>query len=175
MPAGRLDRRHFLTLAGIVAGTVLAWGAFFLFLPAAGPAAETAPAERLARAAALLAWPALLVLAMIVAVALARFATGAFDPLKDAEGRFQRVTQRVLTNTVEQVAVFGPALLAASVLMEAGRLPALSVAAGLFVAGRLLFWAGYLLDPLHRSIGMVVTMNVNAGLLAYCLWRLAGG
>jgi uncharacterized MAPEG superfamily protein len=173
MPAR--DRRIFRSLAGAVVGTAFAWTAFFLLLPGAGhePVPAAGVPDRLAGAAALLPWPAALLLAMVLSVSVGRLATGAFDPLRDPEGRILRVTQRVLTNTVEQTAIFVPALLAASVLAEAERLPALPLAAGLFVAGRLLFWAGYLAGPLNRAAGMVVTVNVNAGLLAYCLWRLA--
>lgn len=173
MPAG--DRRIFRSLAGAAVGTAFAWAAFFLLLPDAGPGsvpAAEAPG-RLAGAAALLPWPAALLLVMVLATSFSRLATGAFDPLRDPEGRALRITGRVLTNTVEQTAIFVPALLAASVLAEAEHLPALPVATGLFVAGRLLFWAGYLAGPLNRAAGMVVTVNVNAGLLAYCLWRLA--
>lgn len=172
MAAG--DRRIYRSLAGAAVGTGFAWAAFFLLLPSAlpGPVPATGAAERLAGAASLLPWPAALLLAMVLAVSFARLRTGAFDPLRDPEGRSLHVTQRVLANTVEQTAVFVPVLLAASVLAEAGHLPALPVATGLFVAGRLLFWAGYLAGPLNRAAGMVVTVNVNAGLIAYCLWRL---
>lgn len=74
-----LDRRHLISAAGVVFGTALAWSGLALFWP--GPMAGSgSAADRLALAAGLLVWPALLLVHMVFAVALARFFTAAFDP-----------------------------------------------------------------------------------------------
>ncbi len=153
MAAGRLDRRYLHSILGSAVGAALALGGFLLLR-----AAVVGPAEPLA----LLALPAALVLAMVLAVALTRFLAGAFDPLSDPEPRALRLGQRVLSNTVEQSLVFCPAYVAA----WASGVPGsdLTAAALLFAAGRLLFWAGYLADPLFRAPGMVATLSVTAGL-----------
>jgi uncharacterized MAPEG superfamily protein len=171
-PVAAFDRRYLVSLAGVVVGTVLAWGALALLWPkeVAGPALATA-VDRLAEAAALLVWPALVVLTMVLAVALTRLATAAFDPLKDVESQLQQRTQRALTNTVEQTAIFVPALLSAAALADSGSMRFAGVMTGLFCASRLLFWAGYAIGPLYRAPGMVMTLNINAGLIAYALFR----
>src|SRR5215213_9871130 len=112
-----LDRRHLSSLAGVVIGTALAWGLLFAFWPPAAPGVQ-GDGERLVLAAGLLVWPALLLLVMVFTVAFTRFVTAAFDPLNDPESSFQRRAQRALTNSVEQTAIFVPALLAAAVLAD---------------------------------------------------------
>ncbi len=74
-----------------------------------------------------LAWllPAMAVLwAMLLAQMGARFVAGAFDPLAGRDGRFLAVNQRVITNTVEHVTVFAPALLALAAGSDRTRMPA---------------------------------------------------
>ena len=90
----------------------------------------------------LLVWPALLLLVMVFAVALTRLATAAFDPLNDPENWFQRRAQRALTNSIEQTAIFVPALLAAAVLADSVDIRFAGVISALFCAARILFWAG---------------------------------
>ena len=172
-PLAAFDRRYLVSLTGVVVGTVLAWGSLALLWPESTGSSEllvTAP-DRLAVAAALLVWPALLVLAMVFTVALTRLATAAFDPLKDRESGFQQRAQRALTNTVEQTAVFVPALLSAAALADADGMRFAGVMTGLFCAARLLFWAGYTIAPLYRAPGMVMTLNINVGVVAYAVYR----
>ena len=97
-------------------------------------------------AVGLLVWPALLLLVMVFAVALTRLATAAFDPLKDPESSFQRRAQRALTNSVEQTAIFVPALLAAAVLADPADIRFAGVMTALFCAARGLFWVGYVIN-----------------------------
>lgn len=167
-------RRYMLSFGGVVVGTVLAWAAFLWMLPGVRvpPAADADAASRLAWVLRLMPLPAGLLLLQVGAVAAARLFTGAFDPLHDIGGRAQRIGQRVLSNTVEQTAIFVPALLGAAVLAGPGQLPLLVLASGLFVAARLLFWAGYLIDPMYRAASMAATLNINAGLVAFGVWRL---
>lgn len=169
-------RRIMLTFGGVAVGTVLIWAAFLWMLPGVKvPAADAADtASRLARILRLMPLPAGLLLLQVGTVAVARLITGAFDPLRDTEGRAQRIGQRVLSNTVEQTVIFVPALIGAAVLAGPGHLPMLVLAPGLFVAARLLFWAGYLIDPMYRAAGMAATLNINVGLVVFGAWRLVG-
>jgi uncharacterized membrane protein YecN with MAPEG domain len=99
-----------------------------------------------------------------------RARTGAVDPLAGRDGALLQVNQRVLTNTVEQLAGFVPALLA----LAAGAAPGwmrFVVAAGLvFALARLVFWAGYLLGPLTRAPGMAATAVINVGTLVAAIF-----
>ncbi len=98
---------------------------------------------------------------MVVVQMRLRMAYGAVDPLAGRDTRPLQVNQRVLTNTVEQLVGFAPALLA----LAAGAPPAwvpMVVSAGLvFALMRLVFWGGYLLDPLLRAPGMAATFAIN--------------
>jgi uncharacterized MAPEG superfamily protein len=168
--AAALDRRYLSSLAGVVIGTVLAWGLLFAFWPAAAPGVQGA-GERLVLAAGLLVWPALLLLVMVFAVALTRLATAAFDPLNDPENWFQRRAQRALTNSIEQTAIFVPALLAAAVLADSADIRFAGVISALFCAARLLFWVGYVINPLFRAPGMIMTLNINVAVAVYAVYR----
>lgn len=168
-----LDRRHLISVAGVVFGTALAWGGLALFWPGTAAGISLA-ADGPASAAGLLVWPALLLLLMVLTVALARFATAAFDPLKDPESRFQRRAQRALSNSVEQTAVFVPAMLSAAALAAPGDIRLAGVMTGLFCVSRLLFWIGYLIHPYLRAPGMIMTLNVNAAIVGYALYRALG-
>jgi uncharacterized MAPEG superfamily protein len=165
-----LDRRHLSSLAGVVIGTALAWGLLFAFWPPAAPGVQ-GDGERLVLAAGLLVWPALLLLVMVFAVAFTRFVTAAFDPLNDPESSFQRRAQRALTNSVEQTAIFAPALLSAAVLADPVDIRFAGVMTALYCAARGLFWAGYVINPLYRAPGMIMTLNINVAVVAYAVYR----
>ena len=165
-----LDRRHLFSVAGVVVGTALAWGLLFVFWPAAS-AGVSGAADRLVLVAGLLVWPALLLLVMVFAVALTRFATSAFDPLKDPETSFQRRAQRALTNSVEQTAIFVPALLAAAVVADPADIGFAGVMMALFCAARGLFWVGYVINAFYRAPGMIMTLNINVAVVAYAVYR----
>jgi uncharacterized MAPEG superfamily protein len=169
-PDGRL--KH--SFVGAAVGTVMTWGGFALAWPVVPvPALSDQPADRLVYACGLLAVPAALVAVMVMAVALSRLVTGALDPLTDPEHRIQRINQRVLSNTVEQTAIFVPALLALTSRIDMEFTAALPLLTGLFILSRLIFWAGYLIDPLYRATGMIMTLNVNVGILLIALMKLA--
>jgi uncharacterized MAPEG superfamily protein len=165
-----LDRRHLSSLAGVVIGTALAWGLLFAFWPPAAPGVQ-GDGERLVLAAGLLVWPALLLLVMVFTVAFTRFVTAAFDPLNDPESSFQRRAQRALTNSVEQNAIFAPALLSAAVLADPVDIRFAGVMTALYCAARGLFWAGYVINPLYRAPGMIMTLNINVAVVAYAVYR----
>jgi uncharacterized MAPEG superfamily protein len=164
------DRRYLFSFASIVIGTVLAWGLLFVFWPAASPGVAGA-SDRLVLVAGLLVWPALMLLFMVSAVALARLATAAFDPFKDQESSFQLCAQRALTNSVEQTAIFVPALLTAAVLADPGDIRFAGVMTALFCAARGLFWVGYVTSSLYRAPGMIMTLNINIAVVVYAVYR----
>jgi MAPEG family protein len=142
---------------GIVAAFAV-WLGLSEMLPVS---ANAAMPERIGLACAALL-PAIGVIDLMVVVQMVlRAWCGAIDPLAGRDGRMLQVNQRALTNTVEQLAAFAPALVA----LAAGAPPAwmrFVVAAGLtFGLARLVFWAGYLLGPLLRAPGMAASFVVN--------------
>ncbi len=120
------------------------------------------------RLALALAWllPAVSVLwLMLLAQMGMRFMAGAFDPLAGRDGRFLAVNQRAITNTVEHLAVFGPALLTLAAWTDHAHMPGVMALGVVFAVSRLAFWAGYLVAPIGRSFGMAATLAATAGAL----------
>lgn len=166
---GVKDTRLVVRAAGVnVAAAALTLILFFVLMPLIpAPEGVTALQARLALAARLALWPALVLFAMVIGVMAVRGRTKAFNPIEDGESRAYRVAQRALSNTVEQTIIFLPALLALSTLLPVMRLGALSLATALFVAGRLLFWAGYMIHPYARAPGMAMTLTTNLIVLGW--------
>lgn len=157
--------------AGAIAAILLWW-----LLTAAWPVSPSASVElRLGLALAALLPALFLLWLMILAQMLARFRGAVFDPLAGAETNFLRVNQRVISNTVEQLAIFIPALLALALRVRAGWLPAALALAIVFAAGRLAFWIGYLRAPISRAPGMAATIVATSAALfaASAVWLLS--
>jgi uncharacterized membrane protein YecN with MAPEG domain len=154
-----------LPLAGVLLAA-LAWWVLAAVLP--GAPAGVAPHIALALAA-LLPGVALLA-AMIIAQMAARGVSGAIDPLAGEDNAFLRANQRVITNTVEQLAVFAPALLALAVGAPAARMGPIVALAFVFALARLAFWVGYLSGPRQRAPGMAATIVVNLVTLVAAAW-----
>ncbi|HYD69636.1 MAPEG family protein [Azospirillum sp.] len=165
------DRRLLPLAAAVNVGAVAVTLVLFVALAPLFPAPEAMAAlqARLALAARLSLWPALVLFAMVCAVMAARGRSLAFNPIDDAESRGYRVAQRVLSNTVEQTLVFLPGLWALSVLLPVDGLGVPRLATALFVAGRLLFWAGYHVHPYLRAPGMAMTFTVNLVVLGWAV------
>ncbi|PWC43564.1 MAPEG family protein [Azospirillum sp. TSO22-1] len=168
MAAGK---RLIATAAGVnLASAAVTVALFVLLAPLiAAPEGVVALQARLALAARLSLWPALVLFAMVVGVMAVRGRTQAFNPIEDTESRAYRVAQRALSNTVEQTLVFLPALTALSTLLPVASLGVPSLATALFVAGRLLFWAGYAVHPYARAPGMAMTFTVNLIVLGWAV------
>lgn len=153
---------------GVVAA-LLAWRALVPLMPANAEA--TSMALRLGSAAAALLPAALVLAAMIAAQMAARFLAAAFDPLAGRETRFLRVNQRVISNTVEQMAVLAPALLALAAAASARQMPEITAAGAAFAIARLVFWAGYLVAPVARAPGMAASAAISLGCLLAAAWK----
>jgi len=170
-PAG--ERRKILAALTVngaaVAATLVVLALLRGVFPA--PAGVAGLDGRLAYGAGLLVWPALVLLLMVFGVMVARARSVALNPIDDAESRGIRVAQRVLSNSVEQTAVFVPALLALAATIPLPSLSMLAVLTLVFVAGRLLFWAGYLIHPYARAPGMAATLTTTIVTVG---WAVAG-
>jgi uncharacterized membrane protein YecN with MAPEG domain len=126
----------------------------------------TGTAERIGFACAALL-PGVLVLDLMIALQmLMRARTRAVDPLAGVDNRFLQVNQRALTNTVEQIAGFVPALLALAAGAPPGWVPGVVALGLVFGVARLVFWGGYLMGPLLRAPGMAATFAVNLATFA---------
>lgn len=154
-----------LSTIGMI-GALLAWRVLAGLLPVEAAGTE---AQRLGIGVAALLPGAGVLAAMIVAQMLARAAALVFDPTAGQETRFLLVNQRVITNTVEQFAIFVPALVALAALAEPAQMAAVAALGLVFALARLVFWGGYLVAPLLRAPGMAATVGVTlATWLAAC-------
>jgi hypothetical protein len=125
------------------------------------PAADD-PATRLAFAARCLVAPGLALLAGIANVGRRGFYADAIDGTRTPANHGLEIGLRYNLNTLEQcvlVLVAWPALAVTVAHAQLAFLPAL---AGLFVAGRVAFWVGYLLHPTARAFGMTMTVLPTA-------------
>jgi uncharacterized membrane protein YecN with MAPEG domain len=150
-----------------VAGAYFLWRiltAILVGIPA------TAAAERLGLACAALL-PAVLVLNLMIALQmLVRAWSRSVDPLSGMDNRFLLVNQRALTNSVEQLAGFVPALMALAVGAPPTWMPGVTALGLVFGVARLVFWGGYLMGPLLRAPGMAATFAVNVATFATAVW-----
>lgn len=159
------DRRKSLGggLSGVILAVVLIAGLAHLF---------PMPARKTAVAAAFLA-PALIVFGLTLAVSAGRFLGQRFDPMNDPDSRYIAVSQRTLTNSVEQGLVF--ALSAGTLAWTAdpiwrAAVPALAMT---FVLARVAFWLGYLRGTFGRAPGMGATMATNLITAGLAMWQSA--
>lgn len=147
-------------LIGMVAGMVWAIGVIWLGLrwDVGMSVPEAAPFAFLA--------PGLAMLAMIARLAQRRF----FDNRIVDGGRFDgadAITQRVLSNTVEQSILALCLWVPAAILLDsAGVLIALGI--GFFVA-RMAFWLGYHLSPPLRGFGFAASFYPTIVVLIWAL------
>jgi uncharacterized MAPEG superfamily protein len=147
---------------------LLAWQGVAALLPIGTDGASMA--VRLGQGAAALL-PGAGVLALMVAVQMgARFILGVFDPLAGQETRFLRRNQRIITNTVEQLAIFAPSLLALAAGAPGARMGEVAALGVVFALARLAFWAGYLAAPVTRAPGMAATIVTSVGTLLAASW-----
>lgn len=163
-----------LGAAGIAAAGLL-WRRLAGEIPV--PSGASSVAIRLGLALAALLPAAALLWAMLLVQMAARFIAGTFDPASGGDGAFLRVNQRVISNTVEQLLVFALALLALAAGLDAPRLPGALALAVVFTVARVAFWAGYLVAPAGRSLGMAATLAATAGAIGWAaaVWVRAAG
>ncbi len=120
-------------------------------------------------------FPALMLLAGIIAVSINRFSSNAINPLAGAESASMSVHLRYLSNTLEQFVLFFTATLVLATFLDSHSMKLIPILTTLFVLGRIAFWVGYLQNPLNRCFGMVVTLYPTVAILFYDAYRVLGG
>jgi hypothetical protein len=91
----------------------------------------------------------------------------AMDPLAHAESTRYQISNRVLTNTVEQALIFLPPFLALGFVLEGEAFRALPVLLGTWLISRVIFFVSYQVRPASRGLGMVPTLMTSC--VAYLL------
>ncbi len=159
----------FKTVAKETALAAVLWPAIFLAAYAAWPPGPqlASRSDRVAAALQLLPYPALLLLLMVLACSRILDTPGAQDPFAAAESKRFKINARVITNTVEQLSIFLPLLLALSAVVPASSARLLPVLVLLFVLGRILFWIGIHVQLLYRVLGYEITVFTHVA-TAFC-------
>jgi hypothetical protein len=143
----------FFGIAMLVAGLI--WVLVMVFIPAV-EGMET-PIDRLVFALKCFCIAVLLTfLTGIEAVSHERLVSMAFDPLAGQDSDRLKVNNRYVQNTLEQLMLFLPGLLALAVYCESGASMRAVIAATLvWSLARITFWIGYHIAPHHRVAGLV--------------------
>lgn len=140
-------------LAVILAALCLHWSDSLL--------PQIAAAEDVDRIAFVAPWlipPAIALLAGILTAALLRFLSDARDGRRTGVGHMLEVTLRYNLNTLEQFALASVAWINLTLILPTELLNVIPMLSVLFVAGRIAFWAGYIINPILRAFGMVLTV-----------------
>ncbi|MFO0552873.1 MAG: MAPEG family protein [Polyangiaceae bacterium] len=152
------------TLVWIAAGAglfaVAATLAFLLWPPVPPPPHS---GTRLTTAILLLRYPTILLAAMVASLfRILDSSEGALDPVSGTPSRRHQINQRVLTNTIEQLVLFIPALLSLAIRAhEPSTFRFVPMAVALFCLGRVLFWFGYHVSPNARGLGFNMTISTS--------------
>lgn len=169
-----LRRAQFEVAAGMATATVacavIAWGLWDLFEITER---RVDLAERLGYAAKWSLVPGGCLLIGVLMVANYRFFSPSIDPLAGAEDRMTEIWQRYTRNTLEQTVLFTLGAFAYATVTFQYWLKALPIIALLFVIGRGLFIAGYLIRPTLRATGFAMTFYPIIALYAaagFMLW-----
>ena len=152
-------RKQLIVLLGATAGFVvvgLVWQhAVQLFAHVAIPADD--PASRLAYVAHWLILPGLTLLAGIIAAGRRGFIADAIDGTRTPASHGLEINLRYNQNTLEQTVLAAIAWGAMAPTLPRDALVVIAMMAFLFAFGRIAFWIGYLLHPLARAFGMLLT------------------
>lgn len=162
---------------GIIASLALALLSTAALFYLIGPFAHAAPFEdRLTLAIQCAILPGFMLLAGIITLGKGRFGNKAEDPTAcEASSQAMKVNIRYLSNTHEQFSLFIINILALALLLPAPALTLLPIYAGLFVVGRIAFWIGYHLNPLHRATGFGLTFYPSVAAMLYNVFAVLAG
>ena len=120
----------------------------------------------------LAAFPALVVYAMFFGCLRMRDSSpaAATDPLAGGESERWKINQRVLSNTVEQCAIFVPITLALATRLDPAHAKILPIATACWTASRIAFWIGYRRGAVWRAPGMAWTHSTTAITIALFIY-----
>jgi hypothetical protein len=133
------------------------------------------PANRLAFALRWLLLPGLTLLAGIVAAGRRGFIADAIDGTRTPASHSLEINLRYNLNTLEQSVLAAIAWAGLVLALPREQLALIPAMAFLFVFGRITFWIGYLLNPLARAFGMVLTVLPTLAAYAWLAWQMFEG
>ena len=148
----------------------------FIPVPVAASLSDTNTVELSVRLSYALRCTFPMVLVLFVGVALVgnkRALTDAINPLSGNENMVQ-VEKNFLTNTLEQFVIsFAMMMIVASISETPQQLKLLPIYATMFVVARVVFYFGYRVHPLYRTVGMsssFAALYILFGFAACSFW-----
>jgi hypothetical protein len=114
-----------------------------------------------ARLAFVVKWmllPGMCLLVGVIVAARRGFVPDAIDGTRTPASRSFEINLRYNQNTVEQILLACIAWAGLAIELPNAELLVIPAMAALFLVGRITFWIGYLLQPMGRSFGMVLTV-----------------
>ena len=129
--------------------------------------------SRLVFAARWLLLPGLALFAGIALVANQRFfVADAIDGARASQSRLLEITLRYNQNTLEQTVLAAIAWTGLALALPHEMLRLIPAMACVFIAGRALFWIGYLISPVARALGMGLSAYPTFAALVWLAWRM---
>jgi hypothetical protein len=116
---------------------------------------------------------ACLLLGVIVA-ARRGFVPDAIEGTRTPESLSLEINLRYNQNTLEQVVLACIAWASLAIALPISQLMLIPAMASLFAAGRVAFWIGYLIHPMGRAFGMVITVLPTIASYVWLIWHFCG-
>jgi hypothetical protein len=132
-------------------------------------------AARLAYVAHWLLVPGLTLLAGVWVAARRGFFPDAIDGTRTPVSHNLEINLRYNQNTLEQVVLAAIAWTGLALALPRAQLFLIPEMALLFGVGRLAFWIGYLIYPMGRAFGMVLTILPTIGAFGWLVWQAIDG
>lgn len=130
--------------------------------------------DRLRLVAYWLVLPGLTLLAGVLAMASGRFFGGGIDGSRNPANPWLEINLRYNLNTLEQVVLAGIAWFGLAIGLPHEKLNLIPLLAILFALGRFTFWLGYLIQPVARAFGLLITFVPTCASYLWLLSRMAG-
>ena len=127
-------------------------------------------AGRLAFAVRWMLLPGVCLLVGVLVAARRGFLPDAIDGIRTPSSRSLEINLRYNQNTLEQTTLACIAWVSIATSLPAVSLVLIPAMATLFAVGRVAFWVGYLIHPMGRAFGMVLTVVPTIVSYAWLLW-----
>jgi hypothetical protein len=117
--------------------------------------------------------PGLCLLLGVVVAGRRGFIAGAIDGTRAPASHSLEINLRYNQNTIEQAVLAYIAWANLATSLPIAHMVLIPALATLFVVGRATFWVGYLLYPMGRAFGMVLTVLPTLASYAWLVWEWA--
>ena len=116
-------------------------------------------------------FPAIFMVVVIGITGLERGRVGAANPLTGNEGAML-LSKKRLINTLEQTLIFVVSTMFLATLLAREEMTFIFLSMTVFVIGRIVFWIGYGIDPMYRTVGSMTSFLNIFCLLSMSIYHL---